>query len=120
MTKLGMGLLVYALLAGATVFRMAFEPSLGWAMLVGLSVCMLGCALPLAAWHAYRCWSTGRFQALLPLIVVVAIVPAAGKLGWVARELDFRYRRRPCYEEAIRAVERDDPRRDRHKVHLPE
>ena len=105
MPRSAKALFLIALFAGCAVSFFVAAPT-GSSQLVSVAaLLLLLSALPVALFYAWRHRARGSLRAAAPLLACLVAAPIGLSIGGVYRDLDFRYRRLPAYEQIVRKIE---------------
>jgi hypothetical protein len=98
-------LLAIALFAGCAAAFFVGAPTLLSQLISVAALLTLVVALPVALFHAWRHRAGGSLRAATPLLACLVAIPIGYLIGGAYRDLDFRYRRLPAYEQIVRKIE---------------
>lgn len=105
MPRSAKALFAIALFAGCAVAFFVGAPTLLSQLISVAALFVLLLALPVAGFHAWRHRASGLVRATTPFVACLVAVPMGLSIGGVYRELDFRYRRLPAFEQVVRKIE---------------
>jgi hypothetical protein len=98
-------LFAIALFAGCAMAFFVAAPT-GLSQLISMAaLLMVLIALPVTVFRAWRYRASGPLRAAMPLVACLVAAPIGYSIGGAYRDLDFRYRRLPAYEEVVRKIQ---------------